>query len=219
MNVQIQESGKGPDSSLLLVKRRKWTRSFRRRALLLSYFTVLYNLIEGILSLLAGSFAASIALIGFGLDSFVESLSGAIVIWRFTFHGKVPGEEEEQAERKAARYIGYTFFILAIYISFESVKKLYLHEIAGPSLFGIVIAAISLIVMPVLFYLKYRLGKSIGSRSLVADSKETLVCSFLSFALLVGLGLNYLAGFWQADPVIGFIIAAFLIREGWETLE
>jgi len=191
----------------------------RRRALFLSYFTVLYNLIEGTLSLLAGSFADSIALIGFGLDSFVESLSGIIIIWRFTFYGKISGQEEEKAEGKAARYIGYTFFILAIYISFESVKKLYLREISEPSLFGIVIAAVSLVAMPVLFYLKYRLGKSIGSRSLVADSKETLACSFLSLALLVGLGLNYLSGLWQADPIIGFIIAAFLIREGIETLE
>src|SRR5512143_338185 len=98
---------------------------FHRRAILLSYFTVGYNVIEGILSLFAGSLADSIALIGFGLDSFVESLSGMIVIWRFRLHGRISEEDEEKAERKAARFIAYTFFILAAYVLFESAKKLY----------------------------------------------------------------------------------------------
>ena len=189
-----------------------------RRALLLSYFTVSYNIVEGILSLLAGSMAGSIALIGFGLDSFVESLSGMVVIWRFRLHGKISEEEEEKAEQKAERFIGYTFFILALYVLYESIKKLYLGEITEPSLFGIIIAIVSLITMPTLFFLKYRTGRQIGSRSLIADSKETLACSFLSLALLVGLGLNYLYGLWQADPVIALVIVAYLVKEGWETL-
>jgi len=189
-----------------------------RRALFLSYFTVAYNLIEGILSILAGSMADSIALIGFGLDSFVESLSGTIVIWRFRLHGKISAEEEEKAEGKAARFIGYTFFILGLYVLYESIKKLYLGETTEPSLFGILIAIVSLITMPILFYLKYRTGRQLGSRSLMADSKETLACSFLSLALLAGLGLNYLYGLWQADPVIGFVIVGYLIKEGRETL-
>jgi cation diffusion facilitator family transporter len=189
-----------------------------RRALLLSYFTVSYNIIEGVLSIFAGSMADSIALIGFGLDSFVESLSGMIVIWRFRLHGKISAEEEEKAEGKAARIIGYTFFILAVYVLYESIKKLYLRETAYPSLFGILIAIVSLITMPILFYLKYRTGREIGSRSLIADSKETLACSFLSLALLVGLGLNYFFGLWQADPIIGFVIVGYLIKEGRETL-
>ena len=189
-----------------------------RRALFLSYFTVAYNLIEGILSILAGSMADSIALIGFGLDSFVESLSGMIVIWRFRLHGKISAEEEEKVEGKAARFIGYTFFILGLYVLYESIKKLYLGETTEPSLFGILIAIVSLITMPILFYLKYRTGRQLGSRSLMADSKETLACSFLSLALLAGLGLNYLYGLWQADPVIGFVIVGYLIKEGRETL-
>ena len=189
-----------------------------RRALFLSYFTVAYNLIEGILSILAGSMADSIALIGFGLDSFVESLSGTIVIWRFRLHGKISAEEEEKVEGKAARFIGYTFFILGLYVLYESIKKLYLGETTEPSLFGILIAIVSLITMPILFYLKYRTGRQLGSRSLMADSKETLACSFLSLALLAGLGLNYLYGLWQADPVIGFVIVGYLIKEGRETL-
>jgi len=189
-----------------------------RRALLLSYFTVSYNIVEGILSLLAGSMAGSIALIGFGLDSFVESLSGMVVIWRFRLHGKISEEEEEKAEQKAERFIGYTFFILALYVLYESIKKLYLGEITAPSLFGIIIAIVSLITMPILFFLKYRTGRRIGSRSLIADSKETLACSFLSLGLLAGLGLNYFLGLWQADPIIGLVSVGYLVKEGWETL-
>ena len=190
-----------------------------KRALLLSYFTVGYNILEGILSILAGLLAGgSIALIGFGMDSFVESLSGSVMIWRFRKHGKISEEEEERVERKAMKLIAYTFFILGAYVLYESVKKLYFREPAEPSFPGIIIAIVSLIVMPVLFYAKYRTGKSIGSKSLVADSKETLACVFLSAALLIGLGLNYLFGFWQADPIVGLIIVVFLVKEGYSTL-
>lgn len=190
-----------------------------KRALLLSYFTVIYNVLEGAVSILAGLLAGgSIALVGFGLDSFVESLSGTVMIWRFRKRGKISGEEEEKAERKAVKLIAYTFFILGAYILYESIKKLYFSVPPEPSLLGIIIAIISIIVMPVLFYTKYRTGKAIGSRSLVADSKETLACMFLSAALLIGLGLNYLYGIWQADPVVGLVIVAFLVREGYKTV-
>ncbi len=185
-----------------------------KKALSLSYFTVGYNILEGIVSILAGLLAGSIALVGFGLDSFVESLSGGVMIWRFRKHGKISKEEEEKVEKKAIRLVAYTFFILGAYVLYESVKKLYFHVIPDPSLFGIAIAILSIIVMPVLFYMKYQTGKSINSRSLVADSKQTLVCVFLSIALLIGLGLNYLYGFWEADPLLGLIILMFLIREG-----
>lgn len=190
-----------------------------RKALLLSYFTVGYNIIEGIVSILAGVLAGSIALIGFGLDSFVESLSGSIMIWRFSKHEQMSEEEEERIEAKAVRLIAYTFFILGAYVLYESVKKLYLQEMPDPSLFGIIIAIVSIIVMPVLFYIKYQTGKTINSRSLVADSKQTLVCCILSVALLIGLGLNYLYGFWQADPIVGLVMVIFLIREGYIALK
>jgi len=193
--------------------------SLKKRALWLSYFTVGYNILEGIISILAGSFAGSIALIGFGLDSFVESLSGSVMIWRFRKSGKISEEEEEKAERRATRLIGYSFFILGAYVLYESSKKLYLGEIPNPSLLGIIVAIASLIVMPVLFYLKYETGKMIGSRSLIADSKETLACVFLSIALLIGLTLNYFSGLWQADPVVGLVIVIFLIKEGFNTLK
>lgn len=190
-----------------------------KKALFLSYFTVSYNIVEGLLSILAGLMAnGSIALIGFGLDSFIESFSGFIMIWRFNKYGKVSKEEEEKTERTATKLVGVTFFILAIYVLYESVKKLYLREVPEPSLFGIIIAIISIIVMPILFYLKYKTGKLLGSNSLVADSKETLACTFLSFALLIGLGSNYLYKAWQADPIVGLIIVIFLVREGYETL-
>ena len=189
-----------------------------RRALLLSYFTVGYNIIEFALSIIAGILAGSIALIGFGLDSFVESLSAGIMIWRFRKHGKVSEREEERIEKRAERFVGYTFLVLATYILYESIDKLINSEIPEPSLFGIVIALISLIVMPFLFYKKYQTGRAINSRSLIADSKETLTCSFLSLTLLIGLGANYLSGVWQADPIAGLVIVVFLGREGFKPL-
>lgn len=168
---------------------------------------------------MAGLLAGSIALVGFGLDSFVESLSGGVMIWRLRKHGKISEEEEEKAERRAVRLVAYTFFILGAYVFYESIEKLSAHEIPHPSLFGIIIAVVSMIVMPILFYLKYQTGRSMGSKSLVADSKETLACVFLSGALLVGLGLNYLYGFWQADPFVGLFIVIYLVKEGYTTLK
>ena len=188
-----------------------------RRALFLSYFTLVYNIVEFILSVIAGVLSGSIALIGFGLDSMVESLSAGVMVWRFRNHDKI-SEEEERIEHRAERLVGYSFFILAAYIFYESTKKLITSEIPEPSLFGIFIALASIIIMPILYRMKYRTGKSINSRSLIADSKETLACAFLSVALLVGLGSNYLFGFWQADPIVGMVIAIFLIREGKEIL-
>jgi len=191
----------------------------RNRALYLSYFTVGYNVVECVLALLAGSLAGSIALVGFGLDSLVESLSGGVIIWRFARHGKMSPEEEERLERRAVKIVGYTFFILAAYVFYESLEKLILQEPPSPSLFGIFIALVSMIVMPVLFYIKYQTGKSLGSSSLMADSKQTLACAMLSVALLIGLGLNYWFGLWQADPLIGLVIAVLLVREGYHTLK
>jgi cation diffusion facilitator family transporter len=193
--------------------------SLHKKALFLSYLTVGYNLVEGVLSLLAGYLAGSIALVGFGLDSFVESLSGGIMIWRFRRHADLTPEEEERREKLATKLVGWTFFGLAAYVLYESLKKLIFQEAPAPSLLGIIIALVSLILMPLLFYLKLRTSTDLGSMSLKADAKQNLACAFLSLALLVGLGLNYFAGFWQADPVIGLIIAAVLGREGYETLK
>jgi len=188
------------------------------RALNLSYFTVTYNIIECIVSIISGFIAGSTALLGFGSDSLVESLSGLIMIWRFRKHGIVSKDEEDVVDKKATFFVGITFFIFGLYILYESIRKLIFGEKPEPSLVGIIIAIASIIVMPILFYLKFKTGKSIGSKSLLADSKQTLVCLFMSISLLIGLCLNYLFGFWQADPIVGLIIVAFLFREGYEII-
>lgn len=190
----------------------------RKQALYLSYGTVGYNILEGIVSLIAGYGAGSIALIGFGLDSFVESLSGSILIWRFRSAATLSKEEEKKREKQATRGVAYTFFLLGIYVLYESVTKLYFQEIPEPSLLGILIALLSLIAMPLLFFLKQRTGREMRSMSLLADSKQTLACAFLSFTLLIGLGMNYWFGVWQADPLIGLIIVFYLLKEGYTTL-
>lgn len=192
------------------------SRDLLKKALMLSYITVGYNVLEGIVSLIAGALAGSIALIGFGLDSFVESLSGVIMIWRLRHRDSVDEEAEERMEKRALRLISATFFIFGGYVLYESVRKLYLAEIPKPSLFGIIIALVSLVAMPVLFVQKYRIGTTLGLKSLIADSKETLACVFLSASLLVGLSLNYFWKLWWADPVIGLIIVSLLVREGIE---
>jgi cation diffusion facilitator family transporter len=191
---------------------------YRKRALLLSFLTVGYNVLEGVASVIAGALAGSIALVGFGLDSFVESLSGGIMIWRFSQGKRGSEEEEEKLERRATMLVGCTFFILAAYVLYESIRKLIFAEIPEPSLPGIIIAILSLIFMPVLFYWKMRTGKALNSGSLMADARETLACAFLSAALLLGLVLNYLWGIWQADPVAGLFIVAFLVKEGYEII-
>ena len=140
------------------------------------------------------------------------------MVWRFGRHGNLSDEDKEKIEQKAVRLVAYTFLILAAYVLFESVKKLYLREIPETSITGIIVAVLSLIIMPILFYKKYKIGKSLKSMSLIADSKETLACCSLSVALLIGLGLNYLFGLWQADPIVGILIVIFLAREGYEML-
>jgi divalent metal cation (Fe/Co/Zn/Cd) transporter len=193
-------------------------RKLGRRALLLSYFTVAYNVLEGVLSIIAGGIASSIALVGFGMDSFIESISGGIMIWRFS-QTRLSESEEKRVEARAVKLVGGSFFVLAAYVLFEAAKKLIAREVPEPSLFGIVIAATSLVVMPALFVAKQRTGRRLGSRSLLADSKQTLACTFMSLALLLGLSANRLFGFWQADPVVGLFIGAWLVREGVETLK
>jgi cation diffusion facilitator family transporter len=187
-----------------------------KRGLYLEYINVAYNILEAIASIIFGGLSNSIALIGFGLDSVVESLSGLVLIWRLRQHGKISQELEEKIERRAIRFVAVTFFILGAYILYESIDKLISSEIPEPSFPGIIIACVSLIAMPFMAWIKYRTGKQINSRALVADSKETIACACLSVALLLGLGLNYLFGFWQADPIVGILIVIFLLKEGWE---
>ncbi len=187
-----------------------------RTALLLEYFTVAYNIAEAVLSILFGMLAGSIALVGFGLDSIVESLSALVLIWRLRKHDTGTRDEEEKTEKAAQRFVAITFFILGLYVLYESAGKLLGHDVSQPSPAGILIAVASILIMPVLAWKKKAVGTAIGSKALIADSKETLVCAFLSVALLAGLGANYLYGLWQADPLAGFVIVLFLFREGYE---
>jgi divalent metal cation (Fe/Co/Zn/Cd) transporter len=189
-----------------------------RRALRLEYFTVGYNLIEATASIIAGSAAGSIALVGFGLDSIVESLSGVILIWRLRRHQSVNEMDESEIEEKAVRFVGVTFWILGLYVLFESVRTICLKERPQPSNLGLAIALCSLVVMPWLGLKKFRIGQTLGLESLKADAKETFVCAALSLSLFIGLAANALFGFWLADPLTGLVIAGFLFKEGYEML-
>ena len=191
---------------------------FYKQGLRLEYFTVGYNVLEAIIAIALGSLSNSIALIGFGLDSIVESLSGLVLIWRLQ-QSNLSAAAEAQIERRATQFVAITFGILFVYVLFESVQKLVTQEVPDPSIGGIVLAIASLIIMPLLSWRKYKVGQAMNSKALIADSKETLVCSWLSLALLLGLGLNALFGLWQADPIAGFAIAGFLAKEGWEVWE
>ena len=186
-----------------------------RLARALSYFTVGYNVLEGIVSTAFAIFVGSSALLGFGIDSFVESMSGMVMIWRFTRASRLTSDEAEQKERMAIRLVGVSLLILGGYVVYESGTMLYFDEPPIRSPVGPLIAIASLISMPILYVLKRRTAAAINSRSLATDAKQTLACVMLSVALLVGSGLHYLVGFWQADPIAGLLIAGFLIREGY----
>lgn len=190
------------------------TENLRKKAFILSIVTVGYNIFEGIVSITAGILSNSIALKGFGIDSFIESISGAVMIWRFRKYKKITRDEEEKVEKIAQRLVAISFFILSAYILYESISKLYFKEKVEPSILGLVIIVMSIIFMPILFYFKYKTGVLLKSKSLIADSKETLACLFLSTAVLIGIILNFFFGFWQADPIIGIVISLYLIREG-----
>jgi Co/Zn/Cd efflux system component len=184
-----------------------------RTALVLSLFTVAYNVGEGIVSVLFAVRDDSAALLGFGSDSFVESLSGAVMVWRFWRpHGA------HEREQRAARLVGISCIVLAAYVAYEAVKALWISDRPEPSLAALVIAGLSLAVMPILFVLKHRTAHAIGSRSLLADSRQTLACTMMSVALLAGAGLNYAFGAWQGDPIAALVISLFLLREGRDAL-
>jgi cation diffusion facilitator family transporter len=189
----------------------------RQKALRLEYFTVGWNVLEGVIAITAGILAGSIALVGFGFDSYIEVASGAVLIWRLRKHEDE--EEEEKAEKRAILLVGVTFLALALYVSYESIKKLIVQEPPAESLIGVLLAIVSLIVMPLLAWQKRKVAAQIQSRALAADALETLVCSYLSLTLLVGLGLNAWLGWWWADPLAALVMVFFLVREGWEAIE
>lgn len=179
-----------------------------RRAQLLAGISVTYNVIEAVVAVLAGLAAGSVALVGFGLDSTIEVSSGLIILWQFSH--RLP----ESREQQALRLMAYSFFALAAYVGFESMRALISGHESEPSTVGIVFASVSLAVMPFLSWAQRRTGKALGSNAVVADSTQTLLCTYLSAVLLAGLLLNATAGWSWADPVAGLAIAAIAAREG-----
>jgi divalent metal cation (Fe/Co/Zn/Cd) transporter len=179
-----------------------------RRSLLQAYATAGYNLAEGVVAVAAGAAASSAALLGFGLDSFIEVSSALVVIWQF--RSKLP----EAREKLALKLIGVSFFALAVWISVDAVRHLVGGAQAAPSPVGIGLAAVSVVVMPLLVWAKRRTGRELGSATVVADSVQTLLCTYLSAVLLVGLLLNWWLGWSWADPIAALAIAGVAVNEG-----
>ncbi len=180
----------------------------RRRVRLLVAATITYNVIEAVVALAAGTAASSAALIGFGLDSVIEVSSAAAVAWQFA------GPDPQARERVTLKVIAVSFFALAAYVGIDSIRSLTGAEPAGHSTVGIVLASVSLLVMPFLSHAQRRAGRELGSASAVADSKQTLLCTYLSAVLLVGLGVNSLLGWRWTDPPAALVIAAVAVEEG-----
>jgi len=187
-----------------------------RRGRILEYFTIGYNSLEGLIAILAGLIAGSIALVGFGFDSLIEVTSGVALLWRL--HADVDEDRREKVEAISLRIVGVCFVALALYVTIDSVKSLLQHEVPNESLVGIILAAVSLVVMPLLVKAKRKVARGINSGALMADSKQTELCTYLSAILLVGLLLNALFGWWWADPIAALVMAPIIVKEGIEAL-
>lgn len=186
-------------------------RRLGRRAQWLAGASVAYNVIEAVVAIASGLVAGSVALVGFGLDSVVEVSSGLIILWQFRH--PLP----ESRERRALRLLAFSFFALAAYVGIESIRTLITGADPDTSPVGIGLAIASLIVMPFLSWAQRRTGRALGSNAVVADSTQTLLCTYLSAVLLVGLLLNATLGWSWADPIAGLVIAAVAVREGLES--
>lgn len=188
-----------------------------RRGRRLEYFTVAWNALEGLVAVIAGVFANSISLVGFGIDSFIEVTSGAVLLWRMSVDADV--QRRERNERRALRTVGACFLALAAYITFESTTDLWSRKAPEHSLPGIVLACASLVVMPLLSRAKRKVGRSLDSAAMHADAKQTEFCTYLSGILLAGLLLNAISGFWWADPAAGLAMVPIIAKEGVEGLQ
>ncbi len=182
----------------------------------LEYFTIGYNSLEGLIAVAAGLMAGSIALVGFGFDSLIEVTSGAVLLWRL--HADVDEARRERVEAISLRIVGACFVVLAIYVTYDSVKSLIRREAPEESLVGIGLASVSLVVMPLLVRAKRRVARGINSGALMADSKQTELCTYLSAILLGGLLLNALLGWWWADPLAALVMVPIIVKEGIEAL-
>jgi len=178
----------------------------------LEYFTIAWNSLEGIVAIAAGLIAGSISLVGFGVDSFIEVTSGAALLWRMS----VDAEEckRERAEQMTLRIVGACFLALAVYVGYEALRNLIEKRVPEHSLPGIMLACVSLIVMPLLSRAKRRVAANLDSPAMVADAKQTEFCAYLSAILLGGLLLNAISNVWWADPVAALIMVPIIAKEG-----
>lgn len=188
-----------------------------RIALSLVGVTALYNVIEAGIALASGVAAGSIALVGFGLDSVIECAAAGVVLWRLSVEARgAEPEQVEQSEHRVMRFVGVTFLLLAVYVLGEAGWTLWSADEPHESVVGIVLAAASLVIMPLIAWGKLRAAREVGSGALRAEAKETLACAWLSAALLLGLVANAAAGWWWADPVAALVMVPWLVREGIE---
>src|SRR3954452_20181409 len=180
----------------------------------LEYFTIGWNTLEGLVAVAYGLLAGSISLVGFGIDSFIEVTSGSVLLWRMSVDADAL--KRERNERLSLRFVGVCFLALALYVGYESVSDLFNRKAPEHSIPGIILACVSLVVMPLLSRAKKRVGKELGSAAMHADAKQTDFCVYLSAILLTGLLLNATLGWWWADPVAALVMVPVIAKEGWE---
>jgi divalent metal cation (Fe/Co/Zn/Cd) transporter len=190
--------------------REDWLRRGRR----LEYLTLGWNLVEGFVAIGSGLMAGSTALVGFGIDSMIESTSGAVLLWRL--FGAEGGDDREA---KALRLVGVSFLLLAVWVGWEGVTDLLRREPPDASVVGIILAGLSLLIMPLLARAKRKVAAGLGSKALEADSRQTDLCAYLSGLLLLGLGLNALFGWWWADPVSALAMVPIIGNEAFRALK
>jgi divalent metal cation (Fe/Co/Zn/Cd) transporter len=188
-----------------------------RRGRRLEYFTIAWNTLEGLVAVIAGAVAGSVSLVGFGIDSFIEVTSGSALLWRMS----VDADEHrrERNERRALQIVGVCFLCLAAYITYESAADLWSKRAPEHSIPGILLACVSLVVMPLLSRAKRKVGRALSSAAMHADAKQTEFCTYLSAVLLAGLMLNAFFGLWWADPVAGLTMVPIIAKEGIEGLQ
>lgn len=196
-----------------------WSARWFRIALWLVVITMAYNVMEAVIALWIGVESDSIALVGFGLDSVIETIAAGLLLWRLGVEaGGADRETVERTEHRVHQFVGVTFVLLAVYVTVQAASTLWKLEPPRESVIGIALAVASLVVMPLVSWGKLRAAREIGSAALRAEAKETLACSYLSFTLLLGLTANALAGWWWADPVAALVMVPWLVKEGREGL-
>lgn len=187
-------------------------RAVAQRGRRLEYFTIAWNSLEGLVALIAGALAGSISLVGFGIDSFIEVTSGSTLLWRMSVDADV--QKRERNEKVSLRIVGFCFLALAVYVGYESISDLCGRKAPEHSIPGIILACVSLMVMPVLSQAKKKVGIELGSRAMHADARQTDFCVYLSAILLVGLILNAGLGWWWADPIAALVMVPIIAKEG-----